>query len=229
MDIANQQSIPEERLTITRRFHFSASHELRKLPPTHKCSRNHGHNYSVTASALVHDSAASETLSCLGDYLDKTFDHRLLNEQVDFPPTSELLARHLADWFDDTIASAMPMTLAAMVVSETDTTSARCDGPTREVTIAKRFPSSHGDVTLVLGADGLDEFGFVTDFGALQPFAQHLRAHASDAGHRDLGPVVSHLAGWFLDNVEPKIHGRLASVRVESRTATGLWERGAAA
>ena len=30
---------------ITKDFHFSASHELKKLPENHQCYRLHGHNY----------------------------------------------------------------------------------------------------------------------------------------------------------------------------------------
>ncbi len=58
------------------------------------------------------------------NYLDKTFDHRLLNDQVDFRPTGELLAGHLAEWFQGNIESVMPITLVAMEVAETATTSA---------------------------------------------------------------------------------------------------------
>jgi 6-pyruvoyl-tetrahydropterin synthase len=228
MKIANKTSVADGQLTISRSFSFSASHELRKLPLAHKCSRNHGHNYSVAASALVYDGASGD-LSSLGDYLDKTFDHRLLNDQVDFHPTSELLASHLAEWFQDNIESVMPITLVAMVVSETPTTSARCDGTTREITISKKFATSHGDVTLVLGADGLDEFGFVTDFADLKPFASYLSAPIADAGLRNAGPdLAAHLAAWFIDNMEPEIRGRLVSAHLESGTSTGLWKRGEA-
>jgi hypothetical protein len=121
----------------------------------------------------------------------------------------------------------MPITLVEMVVSETATTSARCDGVTGEITISKTFKTSHGDVTLVLGADGLNEVGFITDFGDLKPFGTYLPASTSDAGFRAAGPaLVAHLAGWFVDNVEPEIRGRLVSVRVDSGTTTSLWERG---
>lgn len=226
---ASENSLADEQITISERFDFSASHELRLLPDSHKCHRNHGHNYSVTASALVRD-GARESLSVLGDYLAEKFDHRLLNDRVSFHPTCEHLAAHLAGWFRDTIESATPITLVAMVVSETTSTSARCDGVTGEITISKTFPTCHGDVTLVLGADGLDEFSFVTDFGDLKPFAAHLRAPGIDEGLHRAGPaLVAHLAHWFVDNLEPKIRGRLLSARVESGTTTGLWERGGAA
>lgn len=226
MKAAKENFVVNGQITISQSFGFSASHELRLLPASHKCSRNHGHNYTVTASALLHDDARGD-LSLLGDYLAATFDHRLLNEQVTFHPTSELLAAHLAEWFRKNVESAKPVTLAAMVVSETATTSARCDGVTGEVTISKTFKTSHGDVTLVLGADGLNEVGFITDFGDLKPFGAYLRAPAGDRGLRVADPaLVAHLAGWFVHNVEPGIRGRLVSVRVDSGTTTGLWERG---
>lgn len=34
-------------LTITKGFHFSASHVLDRLPSWHPCARMHGHNYVV--------------------------------------------------------------------------------------------------------------------------------------------------------------------------------------
>ncbi|MFI9811512.1 6-carboxytetrahydropterin synthase [Saccharothrix variisporea] len=226
MKAAEGKRAADGRITISQSFDFSASHELRLLPIGHKCSRNHGHNYTVAVSALVHDDTHGD-LSALGEYLDATFDHRLLNEQVTFHPTSELLVVHLVEWFRDNVQSSTSIRLVAMVVSETATTSARCDGVTDEVTISKTFKTSHGDVTLVLGADGLDEFGFITDFGDLKPFGAYLQAPAADAGLRTAGPaLVAHLAGWFVDNIEPEIRGRLVSVRVDSGTTTGLWERG---
>jgi 6-pyruvoyl-tetrahydropterin synthase len=229
MKTADRRSVADGQLTVMRSFDFSASHELRKLPPTHKCSRNHGHNYTVTASAVVSDHDVPIDLAPLGHHLRETFDHRLLNDQVDFHPTSELLASHLVEWFKNTVEPVVPITLAAMLVSETATTSARCDASTGEVTISKKFATGHGDVTLVLGADGLDEFGFVTDFGDLKPFATYLRALTTNAGLRDSGPaLVARLATWFVDSVEPQIHGRLMSVSCEWGSTTGLWERGGA-
>ncbi|SEP53381.1 6-carboxytetrahydropterin synthase [Amycolatopsis saalfeldensis] len=226
MKTTDEKLLADGQITISQSFGFSASHELKLLPTSHKCHRNHGHNYRVTASALVHEGGSGD-LSSLGTYLAATFDHRLLNEQVAFHPTSELLASHLAEWFRNNIESAVPITLVAMVVSETSSTSARCDGATSAVTISKTFNTAHGDVTLILGADGLDEVGFVTDFGDLKPFAAYLDAPVADAALRASGPAsVAHLASWFVDNIEPEIRGRLVSVGVDSITTTGLWERG---
>jgi hypothetical protein len=40
-----------------------------------------------------------------------TFDHRLINDVVDFHPTSEHLARHFARWFHGNIETTTPVTL----------------------------------------------------------------------------------------------------------------------
>jgi 6-pyruvoyl-tetrahydropterin synthase len=226
MRAIDETSVAAGQITVEQSFSFSASHELRLLPAGHKCRRNHGHNYMVTATALISDDARGD-LSSLGAYVADAFDHRLLNEQVAFHPTSELLARHLAEWFRDNIEATMPVTLIAMVVSETSSTSARCDGASGKVTVSKTVTTGHGDVTLVLGAEGLDEFGFVTDFGDLDPFVTYLRTPAAEEGLRATGPaLVAHLAGWFIDNVEPDICGRLVSVQVDAGSIIGLWERG---
>ena len=226
MTAIDETSVAAGQIAVEQSFSFSASHELRLLPAGHKCRRNHGHNYTVTATALISDGARGD-LSSLGAYVADAFDHRLLNEQVSFHPTSELLARHLADWFRDNIEATMPVTLIAMVVSETSSTSARCDGASGMVTISKTVKTGYGDVTLVLGADGLDEFGFVTDFGDLKPFATYLRTPTAEEGLRATGPaLVADLAGWFIDHVEPDIGGRLFSVQVDAGSIIGLWKRG---
>ncbi len=37
---------------------------------------------------------------------------------------------------------------------------------------------------------------------------------------------AAHLGCWFVEHVEPSIHGRLVSVRVaETRLSSALWER----
>jgi 6-pyruvoyl-tetrahydropterin synthase len=226
MTAIDETSVAAGQITVEQSFSFSASHELRLLPAGHKCRRNHGHNYTVTVTALISDGARGD-LSSLGAYVADAFDHRLLNEQVAFHPTSELLARHLAEWFRHNIGGTMPVTLIAMVVSETSSTSARCDGASGTVTISKTVKTGHGDVTLMLGTDDLDEFGFVTDFADLKPFATYLRTPTAEEAMRTTGPaLVAHLAGWFIDNVEPDVRGRLVSVQVDAGSTIGLWERG---
>lgn len=85
--------------TISKRFDFSASHQLSGLPVDHPCSRLHGHNYSIeielrsghlTAVGFVLD---YRELDVVKRWIDETFDHRHVNDVVSFNPTSELLAR----------------------------------------------------------------------------------------------------------------------------------------
>lgn len=88
-------------------------------------------------------------------------------------------------------------------------------------------------VVVTLTANGLDEYGFVTDFGDLAVFGSYL---AENFDHRFLNDVVSfpptsellaaHLGGWFIGHVEPAIHGRLVSMQVsETPTSFAVWER----
>ncbi|MGW0251139.1 6-pyruvoyl trahydropterin synthase family protein [Nocardia goodfellowii] len=124
------------RIAISRTYEFSASHQLDSLPPEHKCSRLHGHNYTVTVEVsgdeldehgFVTDFA---NLAPLGQYLTDTLDHRHLNEELDFAPTSELLARHLGGWFIDHLEPALGRArLVAMTVSETPHSAARWERP----------------------------------------------------------------------------------------------------
>ncbi|GAA3012944.1 6-carboxytetrahydropterin synthase [Actinokineospora diospyrosa] len=209
-------------VTITQSFGFSASHELRLLPEGHKCRRNHGHNYTVIVTAQV-DGDVQVDWSPFRDYLASTFDHRLINDQVSFHPTSELLVHHLVGWVRTHVETAAPITLVAMAVSETPSTSARWDSATDTVTISKTLDFGQDEITLILGADEFDEFGFVTDFGDLKPFRTYLRARQVGA---DPFPTASAMARWFLDNVEQTIHGRLASVQIASGAGTERWERG---
>lgn len=90
---------------ISKEYSFSAGHHLDGLSPDHPCRRPHGHNY------IVRVTLASETLDSIGmvlDYnqmdpirkfLDTVFDHRDLNEVVDFNPTAENLAKYLYEVF----------------------------------------------------------------------------------------------------------------------------------
>jgi 6-pyruvoyltetrahydropterin/6-carboxytetrahydropterin synthase len=71
---------------ITKRFHFSTSHQLCHEPEDHQCARLHGHNFGVVldlaalklnAFGLVRD---YHDLPSLKRYFDEFSDHRHLNE-----------------------------------------------------------------------------------------------------------------------------------------------------
>ena len=105
---------------IAKRFRFCASHILHGLGDAHPCSRLHGHNYEVQlllaaealdASGFVVDYNA---LQRFRDLLSERYDHRHLNDVVDFQPSAELLARHFFD-----LARELWPQLRAVRVAET--------------------------------------------------------------------------------------------------------------
>jgi 6-pyruvoyltetrahydropterin/6-carboxytetrahydropterin synthase len=97
-----------------------------------KCSGNHGHNYVVTLTADRLDEYGFVTdfgdLAPFGDYLQSTVDHRLINDLVDFHPTSELLASHLGRWFIANIEPGIHGRLVSVRVVETRLSSALWQG-----------------------------------------------------------------------------------------------------
>ncbi|MFC7704806.1 6-pyruvoyl tetrahydropterin synthase family protein [Plastorhodobacter daqingensis] len=109
---------------ITKEFHFSASHQLCRLPDSHPCARLHGHNYIVVvelaapgldAHGFVRD---YHDLGALKAYIDSRFDHRHLNDVLGSDMvTAERLAQHFYDW----CRARLPETTAVRV-SETPKT-----------------------------------------------------------------------------------------------------------
>jgi 6-pyruvoyltetrahydropterin/6-carboxytetrahydropterin synthase len=91
--------------TISKEFHFCASHQLTNLASNHQCARLHGHNYILVAVL------AGEELNNVGfvrDYgeldkikkhIDKHLEHRHLNDVFDFNPTAENMAKSLFEQF----------------------------------------------------------------------------------------------------------------------------------
>jgi 6-pyruvoyltetrahydropterin/6-carboxytetrahydropterin synthase len=100
--------------TISKQFHFCASHELNYLPAGHKCHGCHGHNYVVEVILEAEKLNKNEfvrdykDLSLVQDYIDKNLDHRHLNHALGFKTSSENIAKHLFDYcklqFPETIA-----------------------------------------------------------------------------------------------------------------------------
>lgn len=90
--------------TISKRFEFSASHTLADLPPEHQCARLHGHNIVVEVELTAQDLNPVGFVLDYGElaplkrWLDDSFDHRHLNDVVDFNPTAENFARHIHQW-----------------------------------------------------------------------------------------------------------------------------------
>ncbi|MFF0741542.1 6-pyruvoyl tetrahydropterin synthase family protein [Streptomyces sp. NPDC004111] len=112
-------------VTITKEFHFSASHTLDKLPSWHKCSRMHGHNYVVIMELSASPDDLNEAgfvrdygdLDAFKSWLDDMVDHRHLNDVMDISPSAE----NMALWIFSHWAEKYPE-LTAVWVSETPKT-----------------------------------------------------------------------------------------------------------
>ena len=115
---------------ITKRFDFSASHQLDGLPEGHQCSRLHGHNYSVELelSSEALDAPGFVTdygdLDLFGNWLKTHLDHQHLNDVVEFNPTAEILAAHLYGIASEVLAPRRVVHLDAVRVYETAKTMA---------------------------------------------------------------------------------------------------------
>lgn len=114
--------------TISKEFHFSASHKLENLPALHPCSELHGHNYVVIVElqstkldeiGFVID---YKKLDLIKQFIDKQLDHKHLNDVLEFNPTAENIARYLFKMFNRTYPQ-----LTAVTVKETPKTEARYD------------------------------------------------------------------------------------------------------
>lgn len=112
-------------LTISKQFHFSASHVLDKLPSWHKCARMHGHNYVVVMELSAHPDDLTEAgfvrdygdLDRFKTWVDETLDHRHLNEVMGISTSAE----NMALWIFSRWTEQYPE-LTAVWVSETPRT-----------------------------------------------------------------------------------------------------------
>ena len=109
--------------TISKQFHFSASHQLLSLPDDHPCKRMHGHNFIVEL-VLQSDTLDEHgfvrdfmELKAFKRFIDENLDHRHLNDVLPYTPTSENLARYLYEC----AKSQWPQVIAVRV-SETPST-----------------------------------------------------------------------------------------------------------
>ena len=110
--------------TITKEYHFSASHVLKGLPADHPCARLHGHNYIVkvelqSASLNNHGFVVDyRDLDVLKNYINDSIDHRHLNDILgDDNVTAEHIARHFYEW----CKQRWPQ-VSAVMISETPRT-----------------------------------------------------------------------------------------------------------
>jgi 6-pyruvoyltetrahydropterin/6-carboxytetrahydropterin synthase len=111
---------------VQKSFVFSAAHHLPNVTDQHKCSRLHGHAYTVTLTARgvlnplhgwVIDFAK---LEAAGESVRQKLDHRYLNDIAGLHnPTSECIAK----WIWDRMRSGLPE-LYSVTVAESPTSSA---------------------------------------------------------------------------------------------------------
>lgn len=111
---------------IWKEMTFDASHALGFLPPSHKCSRLHGHTYCVRVAVsgplvpplgwVMDLGALKEAMGVMVGMLD----HRHLN---DIPGLEQPTAENVAAWVAERVNLALPggVTLAAVEVRETPT------------------------------------------------------------------------------------------------------------
>ncbi|MFE9367839.1 6-pyruvoyl tetrahydropterin synthase family protein [Streptomyces sp. NPDC006978] len=86
------------------------------------------------------------------------------------------------------------------------------------------------EVEVILTAPSLEEPGFVTDFGSLTPFKEFLNAELDHHNLHEILPLqptserlAQFLAGWFIQNLQPALSGRLVAVLV--RETQSSWAR----
>ncbi|MFH8991458.1 6-pyruvoyl trahydropterin synthase family protein [Streptomyces sp. NPDC017940] len=113
------------RYRIGKRFSFDAAHHLAGLPEGHKCARLHGHTYTVELVLAAEELSGPGFVTDFGDlapvktFLDGHLDHRSLNDVLPVEPTSENLARYLAEWFVEHVEPGIGGRLETVRVSET--------------------------------------------------------------------------------------------------------------
>lgn len=87
---------------ISKRLEIAGAHHL-KLPYESKCSNIHGHNWIVTiyckAEKLTDYGMIVDFKTVKTAIMDK-LDHKFINEQVDFNPTAENMAKWICDEVD---------------------------------------------------------------------------------------------------------------------------------
>jgi len=117
-------------MDISKTFRIEAAHRLPNLPPTHKCSRLHGHSFRIEVHV---EGPIDPHLGWVMDFADlkaafrplfDALDHNYLNDVPGLDnPTSENLAR----WVWEHLKPELPL-LAAVTVHETCTSTSTYRG-----------------------------------------------------------------------------------------------------
>jgi 6-pyruvoyltetrahydropterin/6-carboxytetrahydropterin synthase len=86
--------------TISKEYHFSASHNLIGLNEGHPCGKMHGHNYIIRVILQGHPNEFGFVqdygeLKPIQQWIDSTLDHKHLNDVFDFQPSVEMMAEHI--------------------------------------------------------------------------------------------------------------------------------------
>lgn len=121
--------------TISKEFHFSASHQLHGLREGHQCGRIHGHNYILVVRLSSQNVGFDGFVLDYGDlapvknYIDDKLDHRHLNDvlgELGGPeqPSSELMVQWFAiDVIPGLVGGRVPLGTGVSVgLSETPKT-----------------------------------------------------------------------------------------------------------
>lgn len=97
--------------TVSKEFHFDAAHCLDFLPPTHKCSRMHGHSYKCVihcSGDLIPDRhwvVDYADISAAVEPIIRELDHKNLNDVMMIPTTAE----NIAFWIYRRLFKALPV------------------------------------------------------------------------------------------------------------------------
>lgn len=84
---------------VKKRLEISAAHRLELSYPS-KCTGLHGHNWIIDVylrSEELNEDGMVMDFTHIKDKITDKFDHKVINEVVDFNPTAENLAKYICD------------------------------------------------------------------------------------------------------------------------------------
>lgn len=84
---------------VIKKLEISAAHRL-NLSYDSPCSNLHGHNWAVTVylrSKTLNQDGMIMDFKHIKNKIEKRLDHKIINEEVDFNPTAENLAKFICD------------------------------------------------------------------------------------------------------------------------------------